>query len=203
MLRGLRGADADGRRLLVNLAVSFLPAVGFGLLLGDAIKARLFGAGAVVAALAIGGAAMLWGDGWLRGRAERAGRVLETLTWREALLIGLAQCVALWPGTSRAMVTLVAGIAAGLPAAAAAEYSFLLALPTLGAATVLDALTGGAALLEQSSAASVGLGLASAAVVAALAMRELLRYLARWGLAPFGWYRVGVAAALWLAAAQR
>ena len=119
------------------------------------------------------------------------------MTMREALLIGCAQCVALWPGASRAMVTLVAGLLLGLPATAAAEYSFLLALPTLGAATVFDAVAGGSALLGQATWPAVLAGFVTAAIVAACAIQGLLRYLVRHGLAAFGWYRVVVALVVW------
>ena len=198
MARGMAGRDASGRALAVNLAVSFLPAAAAGLLLHRAIKAQLFTDRAVVAALALGGMIMLAVDRWLRARGRASGRSVESITWREALLIGCAQCLSLWPGTSRAMVTLVAGMLVGLPATAAAEYSFLLALPTLGMATLFDAATGGAALLRDVGALSLALGFGAAALVAGLAVRGFVRYLTRRGLAPFGWYRIALAAAVWL-----
>jgi undecaprenyl-diphosphatase len=197
MVRGLAGGDAAGRSLLINLIVSFLPAGTAGLLLHRAIKAHLFSNGSVVAALVLGGVVMLGVDRWAAA-GRTSGRTLESVTWREALLIGCAQCLALWPGTSRAMVTLVAGMLLGLPAAAAAEYSFLLALPTLGAATAFDAATGGGTLLRDIGPLSLALGFGTAAVVAALAVRGFVRYLTRHGLAPFGWYRLVLAAAVWL-----
>jgi undecaprenyl-diphosphatase len=198
MARGLAGRDAAGRALAVNLAVSFLPAAAAGLLLHRAIKAHLFTGRAVVAALALGGVMMLVVDRRLRARGRAPGRSVESITVGEALLIGAAQCLSLWPGISRAMVTLIAGMLVGLPATAAAEYSFLLALPTLGMATVFDAATGGAALLRDVGALSLALGFSAAAVVAALAIRGFVRYLTRRGLAPFGWYRLALAAAVWL-----
>lgn len=197
MCRGLIGRDHEGRRLLLNLVISFLPAMVAGFLLREVIKARLFEVWPVVAALGVGGFVMIAGNGWLRRRADAGSSGLESLDWPQALLIGLAQCLALWPGTSRAMVTLVAGMALGLSPIAAAEYSFLLALPTLGAATGLDALQGGAALLREMGWPSLMIGFASAAVVAALSIRGLVRYLTRRGLAVFGWYRVALAAAIW------
>ena len=198
MARGLAGRDPAGRALARNLAVSFLPAGIAGLLLHQAIKARLFSAWPVVAALAAGGAVMIVMDRWWAVQGRATGRSLASLTLRDALIIGCAQCLALWPGTSRAMVTLVAGMAIGLPAPVAAEYSFLLALPTLGVATVFDAATGGGALLREGGALSLALGFGAAAVVAGLAVRGFVRYLALGGLAPFGWYRLALAAAVWL-----
>ena len=188
----------EGRRLLANLVVSFLPAAAAGLLLHRLIKRLLFTPAAVAAALAAGGLFMVLADRWLRSR-QAPGRTLESVTPRQALWIGLAQVLAFWPGTSRAMVTLAAGMAVGLPAGAAAEYSFLLAIPTLGAATFLDAAQGGRALLAEVSAPAVALGFASAAGAAALAIRGFLRCLNRRGLAVFGWYRLALALAVWLA----
>ena len=196
MWRGLFGRDPDGRRLFGNLVISFVPAMAAGLLLHDLIKERLFEIWPVAAALAAGGLLMIAGNGWLRRRAD-TGSDLASLDWTQALLIGLAQCLALWPGASRAMLTMVAGMAIGLSPVAAAEYSFLLALPTLGAATALDALHGGSALLREVGALSLLIGFVSAAVVAALAVRGLVRYVTRHGLAVFGWYRVALAAVIW------
>ena len=184
------------QRLARNLLVSFVPAALAGALLHRVIKARLFAVGPVVAALAIGGALMLVVD---RAIARRGGAStsLSSLTVGDALLIGLAQSLALWPGMSRAMVTIVAGLLLGLPATTAAEYSFLLAIPTLGAATLFDAMRGGGALVQAAGWTSLLCGFTVAAVVAALAIRGFVEYLTRRGLALFGWYRLGLAAVVW------
>jgi undecaprenyl-diphosphatase len=200
MWQGLRGRSPQGTHLLTNLGLSVMPALAAGVLLRGLIKARLFARGPAVWALAAGGLLMIALDPWLRRRGTRSARTLDSLSRREALLIGAAQCLALWPGTSRAMVTLVAGMALGLPATAAAEYSFLLAVPTLGAAAALDLATGGAALWQAAWPATVLCGFAVAWVVAALTMRGLIWYLTRHGLALFGWYRIALAAGLWCAA---
>jgi undecaprenyl-diphosphatase len=197
ILRGLAGHDPAGLALAVKLLVSFLPAGVAGALFHRVIKERLFTYEAVVAALAAGGLLMLAVDWWVKRRGE--GRLgLDSLSLRDAVLIGCAQCLALWPGTSRAMVTLVAGMLLGLPATAAAEYTFLLALPTLGMATVFDAVTGGPALLQEAGLVSVAVGFCSAALVAVVAVHSFVRYLARHGLAVFAWYRLALAAAVWL-----
>ncbi len=197
MGRGLGGGDRQGRRLFLNLAVSFLPAAVAGLLWHGAIKASLFHVWPVVWALAAGGVLMIVADRW---RSTSSGQALESLTWRQACGIGLAQCVALWPGTSRAMVTLLAGLWCGLSPTAAAEYSFLLALPTLGAATVLDLTRHGPALWRDVGPVSLACGYLAAGVVAALAIKGFIRYLTRHGLAVFGWYRLVLAAAVWIIA---
>jgi undecaprenyl-diphosphatase len=196
MGRGLLGRDPAGARLAANLAASFLPAAVAGLMLHELIKARLFGVGPVAFALAAGGLFMLWVDRWARSRAKPA-LELASLTTMGALGIGLAQCLALWPGTSRAMVTMAAAMLIGFPAPAAAEYSFLLALPTLGAATLLDAVQGGPALIHEISWLAFLSGFLTAFLVAMLAMRGLIRYLTKHGLALFGWYRLALAAVVW------
>lgn len=193
---GLRGRDPVGRRLLVNLLLAFLPAALLGPLLDDRIEAHLFRATPVLAALFLGGLWMIW-----LGRRGPAGeRTIETLDARTALLIGLFQCVAMWPGTSRSMMTIAGGVLLGLRPRDAAEFSFLLGVPTLGAACAYkltkNMLGDGPNLFEQLGVAPVAIGFAVAAVSAALAVRWLVDFLGRHGLAPFGWYRIGLALVL-------
>jgi undecaprenyl-diphosphatase len=139
---------------------------------------------------------------------------LDTLTARQALLIGLAQCVAMWPGTSRSMMTIVGGVLAGLKPRQAAEFSFLLGLPTLGGACVYklgknlyQARAGqGPSMFELIGVVPIVLGVAVATVSAFIAIRWLVAFLGRHGLEPFGWYRIALAAALaglWLAGLVR
>jgi undecaprenyl-diphosphatase len=198
---GVAGRDRTGLRLLVNLGVGFLPAGLLGPLLDDPIERHLFHAVPVLAALALGGVWMIWLD---RRRAPAAGAELDTLGWRQALAIGLFQCAAMWPGTSRSMMTIAGGVLLGLRARDAAEFSFLLGVPTLGGACVyklaknlLAASSQGTPnLFEQLGAAPVALGLVVAALSAALAVRWLVGFLQHRGLAPFGWYRIALALAL-------
>ena len=199
--RGLQGRDASGQRLLANLLVAFLPSGVAGLLLHRAITTYLFDTWPVITALAAGGIVMI-GLG-RRFDARTASKTLETLTPADAWLIGCAQALSLWPGTSRAMVTIIAGLLCGLSARDAATYSFLLAVPTLGAATLFEAWHGGQVLLRDIPAASLLCGFVAAAVVAVLTVRTFVESLPRIGLAPFGWYRVGLAAAVWWAVAGR
>jgi undecaprenyl-diphosphatase len=193
---GLRGRDPVGRRLLVNLVLAFLPAALLGPLLDDRIESHLFHATPVLAALFLGGLWMIW----LGRRGPSGERTIESMDARMALLIGLFQCVAMWPGTSRSMMTIAGGVLLGLRPRDAAEFSFLLGVPTLGAACAYK-LTGnllgdGPNLFEQLGAAPVAIGFAVAAVSAAFAVRWLVGFLGRHGLAPFGWYRLALATAL-------
>jgi undecaprenyl-diphosphatase len=207
MLRGLVGRDDDGRRLVANLAVAFVPAAVAGLLLDDLVDAWLFRPVPVLLALAVGGVAMIALDG--SGVTARGTRRLEDLGWRDALGIGLFQCLALWPGTSRSMATIAGGTLLGLERRQAAEFSFLLGLPTLGAATVYALLKNLAAahrdgtpnLFALLGVGPVLVGILVAAVSAAAAVRWLVAFLGNRGLAPFGWYRVALAAALGAAVA--
>lgn len=205
MAVGLTGRDPEGLRLLTQLGVAFLPAAVIGLLAADTIKEHLFGTWPVVTALAVGGGVMIAVE-YYRVRAARRegrpptdGRQLETMTLRLALIIGCAQCLAMWPGTSRSMVTIVAALILGFSPRAAAEFSFLLALPTLGAATLYDLLKEGGALLEASGWSGLVVGFFVSMVVAWLAIKGFLAYLTRHGMAVFGWYRIAIAALVaWL-----
>ncbi len=199
MGRGLLGRDDDGRRLLVNLVAGFVPAAAVGLAFGDQVKEHLFGPWPVVLAWAIGGAAILF-VAWRRDHAKERppGLTLEAMTWRLALLIGLAQCIAMWPGVSRSLITIVGGVLVGLSLRAAIEFSFLLGLVTLGAATTHDAIRHGALMLETYSPAALFVGMTFAFVSAVLSVRWLVRYLQSHGLAIFGWYRLALAAVVTL-----
>ncbi len=193
---GLRGRDPLGLRLLQNLALAFLPAAVLGPLLDDSIEAHLFSAPPVLAALLLGGLWMIW----LGRRGPRGDRTLESIDARMALLIGLFQCVAMWPGTSRSMMTIAGGVLLGLRPRDAAEFSFLLGVPTLGAACAYkltkNLLADGPNLFETLGAGPVLIGFAVAAVAAAFAVQWLVRFLGRHGLAPFGWYRIALALVL-------
>lgn len=209
MIRGVLGRDPAGLRLAINLVIAFVPAGVLGFLLDDWVEARLFNPGAVMAALALGGVYMLAVDRWSRSRPsvppDGAPDGLAALRPDQALAIGLLQCVAMWPGTSRSMVTITGGMLTGLRPAQAAEFSFLLGLPTLGGATVYKALKNTDELASLGTPAIV-VGVLVAAVSAAAAIRWLVAFLNRRGLALFAWYRFALCAALltlWLAGLVR
>ena len=195
VLEALRGATqpgSAGRRLLLGLIVAFLPAAIVGLLLHHKIEEHLFGPLPVAGALFVGGVAMV-----ILERQRRAKGVLprydqvDGIPIRVAFLIGLAQCLSLWPGTSRSMVTILAGLFLGCSAVAAAEFSFLLALPTLGAATAYDLLKSHAELMALGPGVMI-VGIVVAAVVAGIAIKSFIQWLTKHGLTPFGWYRIAL-----------
>src|ERR1700722_14916284 len=132
---GLLSGRPESKALLVALALGFLPAAVLGLAFRKAIKAHLFGPVPVAAALVVGGIVMIVVERIRASRGTTGLTGLEHVTPRRALLIGFGQCISMWPGSSRSMCTIVAGQLSGLSTATAAEFSFLLALPTLGAAT--------------------------------------------------------------------
>jgi len=202
MIQGLLGRDAVGLRLAVNVTAAFMPAAILGVLLAGTIKRYLFFPLPVLSALAAGGVVMIAIDRWQDRRFQktpdphdpRTYTDLEGLPLRGALLIGLLQCLAMWPGTSRSMVTIVGGMLAGMKPRQAAEFSFILGLPTLGAAcaySLLKNLAGDAPnMFETLGTAPMLAGLIVATVSAAVAVSWLVSFLTRHGLSPFGWYRL-------------
>ena len=197
ILLGLMGRDAAGRRLLVNVAAGFLPAAVLGLLFNKVIKSYLFGPWPVIVAWLLGGLAILAVSRRNRARHQgpHPGRPLDDMTWRMALIIGFAQCIAMWPGVSRSLVTIVGGLLVGLSMTAAVEYSFLLGVVTLGAATAYDTLKHGQLMLQTFDLFALLIGVAVAFIAAVLSVKWMVNYLSRHGLAIFGYYRVGIAVA--------
>jgi len=200
LILGLAGRSASGLRLLRNILLAFLPCAMAGFLLHDWIDRHLFSVPAVIAALVAGAGLMLWAEHWRRkntapglSRAEPA-----DLSTRGALGIGLAQCLALWPGTSRSMVTMVGGYLAGLSPVKAAEFSFLVGLPTLTGAAVYKGWKSGGAMIDVFGWTPVLIGAVVAAISAAVAVRFLVGFLSRNGLAVFAYYRLALAAVLLL-----
>jgi len=209
MLRGLFGHDREGLLLLRNLVLAFVPVALVGLLASDFIEAYLFSVGTVLIGLVGGAVLMLWIERWRRqqqraqdGESRRAAVSSSTekqasqLTPTEALKVGLIQCFALWPGASRSMLTIVGGYWAGLSPARAAEFSFLVGLPVLTGAAILKGWRSGPEMITVFGAPSVLLGMAVAAISAALAVKFLVKILTRSGLAPFALYRLVLAAAV-------
>ena len=199
LLLGCLGRDPEGLKLALNLVVAFLPAAVFGLLLDDWIEANLgHNIHAVAGALIAGAIVMLAVERWRKQRGTgsvdpEAGPQLHQLSVRKSLMIGLIQCFAMWPGTSRSMATIVGGYLAGLSPARAAEFSFLLGLITLTAASGYKFVSDGGNMIEALAPGPVLLGCLVAFVSAALAVKWLVRYLTRHGLALFAWYRIGLA----------
>ena len=207
MMMGLLGRDETGRHLLINLVAAFIPAAVLGLLLEKPIKKYLFGGDEwglwpVVAAWFVGGLAILAVSfaRRRRGATPSTGLDLDQLTIRMALIVGFVQCIAMWPGVSRSLITIVSGVLVGLSLPAAVELSFLLGVITLTAATLYDALKHGPEMLATYGAAPLLIGFLSAWISAVLAVKWMVGYLKSHGMEIFGWYRVAlaIAVAAWL-----
>ena len=207
MTLGMLGRDAEGRNLAFSIILAFLPAAVIGLLLEKTIKKYLFGGDEwglwpVVAAWFFGGVAILAVTIFrrMRGATPHSGLDLEHITLRMAVIVGLFQCIAMWPGVSRSLLTIVGGLMVGLSVPAAVEFSFLLGVVTLSAATAYDALKHGQEMLEHYGAVPLLIGLGAAWLSAVIAVKWMVGYLKSHGLEIFGWYRIGAAivVAAWL-----
>ena len=191
LLRGLWARDAAAIRLTLALGIAFIPAAVLGLLTHKAIKEHLFRPAPIAGALIVGGALMIAVDYGRKHRERAADDGLEHVSLRRALAIGIGQCFSLWPGSSRSMTTIVAAEMTGLSPSTAADFSFLLAIPTLGAATVYELAKGYKDLTATPNAmGALAIGLVVSFVVALLVIAAFLRYLKRFGLMPFGVYRI-------------
>ncbi|MGC1478957.1 MAG: undecaprenyl-diphosphate phosphatase [Chthoniobacterales bacterium] len=200
MAEGALGRNPEGFRLGLNVVVAFLPAAFIGLLLEDQIKTYLFGGDAwglwpTIAAWFVGGIVILI-VAWKRDQGPQNsafGMTLTELAWKGALVIGLIQCLAMWPGVSRSLVTILGGLAVGLSLAAAVEFAFLLGLLTLTAATAYDGLKHGEEMLAEFGFVAILLGLVAAWASAFVAVKWMVDYLNRHSLAIFGYYRIALA----------
>jgi len=181
--------DQNVRRLWLWVIVASSPAIVVALLFRDEIKATLFNPTVVAISLIVGGIIFIW----FERRPENPAPLTDPaqLTWKQALLIGCAQVIALIPGVSRSGATILGGMSVGLSRPAAAAFSFFLALPVLGGASALELLTN----LDQLTSDILILlivGTITSAIFAFLAVSWLLRYVTRHKFTPFGWYRIGL-----------
>ena len=181
--------DIAAKRFVINLMVAFLPAVVLGLAFGKAIKAHLFKPIPVALAFIVGAFIIIWIE--RRQRRIMYSRVdsVDDMSVVDALKVGLAQCFALIPGTSRSGATIIGAMAFGLSRRAATEFSFFLAIPTLFGATVYS-LYKERALLSAADLPMFGVGALSAFVSAFLCVRWLLRYISSHDFMIFAWYRI-------------
>lgn len=199
MLLGLVGRSGPGRHLLAVTIIAFVPAAAVGFLFDDTIEERLFGPWPIVAAWVVGGLLILGLEyfGLIPHEGEKRAPdhdpVLD-ITYRQALVVGVAQVAALWPGTSRSLATILGALLAGVGMAAAVEFSFILGFVTLTAASLYSLASDGGELFEQFGLLDPAVGLVFAFLAAVVAIKWLIRYLETHSLAIFGWYRLVVAA---------
>ncbi len=193
--RAVRGED-KARQFLLSVLIAFIPAAILGFLLNDLIETYLFNVVAVAVMLLVGAIVMLVVEH--RPRQPQVTE-LENVDWKRALQIGLAQCIALIPGTSRSMATIVGGMLGGLDRSTAVRFSFYLSIPTMLSATVYSFLKN-IDKIQPSVMPVFGVGLVTAFLVALVVIRFFLGYVARHDLKPFAWYRIGLEIVLMLLA---
>lgn len=197
ILRGLVGQNTAGLRLLRNIVVACIPAAALGYTFGELIDKYLFSIEAVIVALVSGAVLMFVAERWRKQQPSSAHKGDPAdLSIKQSFGIGLMQCLALWPGMSRSMVTMVGGYFNGLSPARSAEFSFLVGLPILTGAALLKSYKAGPAMISVLGIPSVLLGSCVAALSAAIAVKFLVNYLTRHGLGIFAIYRLALAAAL-------
>ena len=182
--------EKQAQQFALNILVAFVPAVLLGLLFGKAIKAHLFTPVVVASTFILGGFIILWVERRQKTTPAVA-RIheVEAMTVTDALKVGLVQCLAMVPGTSRSGATIIGGMLLGLSRKAATDFSFYLAIPTLIGAGVYS-LYKDRALLSVADLPLFGVGLLFSFVSAWLCIRWLLRYIATHSFVPFAWYRI-------------
>ena len=182
--------DRQARQFALNVLIAFIPAVVLGLLFGKAIKAHLFTPIVVASTFIIGGFIILWAEKrQQRNPAVARIHAVEEMSAMDAVKVGLAQCLAMIPGTSRSGATIIGGMLLGLSRKAATDFSFYLAIPTLIGAGVYS-LYKERALLSMADLPLFGVGLLFSFISAWLCIRWLLRYIASHSFVPFAWYRI-------------
>jgi undecaprenyl-diphosphatase len=199
----------QARRFALNVLIAFVPAVVLGLLFGKFIKSHLFTPTVVASTFIVGGFIILWVEGRmksaeqapqlddnplqppaLQGEPSRCIETVEDMTPMDALKVGLVQCLAMIPGTSRSGATIIGGMLLGLSRKAATDFSFYLAIPTLIGAGAYS-LYKERALLSLADAPVFAVGLVFSFISAWVCVRWLLRYIASHSFVPFAWYRIG------------
>jgi undecaprenyl-diphosphatase len=180
------GNDAKAQRFAINVAIAFVPAVVLGLLFGKAIKAHLFTPVVVASTFIIGGFIILWAE---KRTTTAHIHSVDEMTRMDALKVGLVQCLAMIPGTSRSGATIIGGMLLGMNRQAATDFSFFLAIPTLIGAGAYS-LFKERALLSAADIPLFGVGLVFSFLSAWLCVRWLLRYITTHNFVPFAWYRI-------------
>ncbi len=200
MILGLLGLDPRGKRLALHVIIAFIPAAILGPILDKKIENFLFGLLPIAIALFLGALLMLWAEKRRKLKLSSLdvdrGKSLEDLTIKNSFFIGLMQCVAMCPGTSRSMMTIVGGYFVGLQRKKAAEFSFLLGLLTLTAAAGYKLLTKWEVMESNLSIGPVLFGCLIAGASAAISVFWLVNYLSRRGLGLFVWYRIALSLVL-------
>ncbi|MEN5092628.1 undecaprenyl-diphosphate phosphatase [Pseudomonas protegens] len=174
------------QRFTVNLLIAFLPAVVLGVIFADLIHAYLFNPITVATALVVGGIIMLWAE---RRQHQVHAETVDEITWKDALKVGCAQCLAMIPGTSRSGSTIIGGLLFGLSRKTATEFSFFLAMPTMVGAAVYSGYKY-RHLFQPDDFPVFAIGFVTAFIFAMIAVKGLLKFIASHSYAAFAWYRI-------------
>lgn len=176
----------NAQRFTLNLLIAFLPAVVLGVIFANLIHHYLFNPITVATALVIGGVIMLWAE---RREHEVHAETVDDITWKDALKVGLAQCLAMIPGTSRSGSTIIGGLLFGLSRKTATEFSFFLAMPTMVGAAVYSGYKY-RDLFQPADLPVFAIGFVTSFIFAMIAVKGLLRFIASHSYAVFAWYRI-------------
>jgi undecaprenyl-diphosphatase len=186
--------SSESRRFVLNLLIASVPAMGLAFLFGKYIKAVLFSPIPVASAFIVGALIIFWAERRQQKMTVTESHIksVDDLTVFDALKVGIAQCAALIPGTSRSGATIIGGMLFGLPRAVATEFSFFLAIPVIGGATAYELLKLWKAPVSFSGEFSIAIavGFVSAFISAFVCVRWLIHYVAHHNFIPFAWYRI-------------
>lgn len=195
LLRFKENRGLSGLRGIGLLAITSIPAALLGVVAHKYIKEKLFSSATVAAALAVGAVWILAVE-WFSPRVKKEG--VDSITWKEALAVGLFQCFSLWPGMSRSASTILGGMMSGLERKTATEYSFFAAVPIMIAATFFD-LYKSYKYFTASNFVMLAIGFVVSFIFAWLAVKFFINFLSRHTLVPFAWYRLILAGlVVWL-----
>ena len=187
--------SASSRRFSLNLLIASVPAMGLGFVFGKHIKAVLFSPIPVATAFILGALIIFWAERRQEKNSTVNSRIhsVDDLSFLDAFKVGIAQCAALIPGTSRSGATIIGGMLFGLPRAVATEFSFFLAIPVIGGATAYELLKLWKNPIEISGefTVAIAIGFVAAFISAFVCVRWLIHYVAHHNFIPFAWYRIG------------
>ena len=186
LVKGFFSGDSEARHFAFSVLIAFFPAVMIGIFAVDFIKSVLFSPLVVAIALIVGGLIIFWVES---KNFDHKTTEATKITYKQAFLVGCAQCVAMIPGTSRSGATIVGGMFSGLSRKAATEFSFFLAMPTMLGAATFD-LIRNADVLTQDNMLNIGVGFVAAFISALLVVSALVKFVERHTLRVFAWYRI-------------
>ncbi|QWD62301.1 undecaprenyl-diphosphate phosphatase [Polynucleobacter sp. MWH-UH25E] len=188
------GSSPSSRRFILNLIIASIPAMGLGFLFSKHIKAVLFSPIPVASAFIVGALIIFWAERRQEKNTNTNARIhsVDDLSYLDALKVGIAQCAALIPGTSRSGATIIGGMLFGLPRTVATEFSFFLAIPVIGGATAYELLKlwKNPVAISGDFSLAIVVGFVAAFISAFICVRWLIHYVAHHNFIPFAWYRI-------------